>query len=278
MPLELPALAAAARARGVPVIGELELGWRAMEADVHRHHRHQRQDHHHRADRRAAARARPAGAGRRQHRHAAGRARAELPGRRDCRGRGVELPARDASTASSPRVAVVLNVTPDHLDRHGTFERYVDAKARIFANQTPTDCAVLNADDPVTAGLAAAHAGARALVQPAPPLAARACSSTTAGRGQAQRPRGARSARWPRSPLRGQHNVENVLAATACALWTRDGARAIRRGIARASAGSSTASSACATLRGVRLLQRLQGHQRRLHDQGARELRRSRSC
>ena len=47
-----------------------------------------------------------------------------------------------------PKVAVVLNVTPDHLDRHRTFEIYSDAKARIFANQSPEDYAVLNADDP----------------------------------------------------------------------------------------------------------------------------------
>ncbi|MBI2554461.1 MAG: UDP-N-acetylmuramoyl-L-alanine--D-glutamate ligase [Candidatus Rokubacteria bacterium] len=53
-----------------------------------------------------------------------------------------------------PRVAAVLNLTPDHLDRHGTVERYVEAKARIFANQTEADCAVLNADDAPTAALA----------------------------------------------------------------------------------------------------------------------------
>lgn len=47
-----------------------------------------------------------------------------------------------------PKVAVVLNVTPDHLDRHRTFEIYADAKARIFENQRPSDFAVLNADDP----------------------------------------------------------------------------------------------------------------------------------
>ena len=46
-----------------------------------------------------------------------------------------------------PKVAVVLNVTPDHLDRHRTFEIYVDAKARIFENQRESDFAVLNADD-----------------------------------------------------------------------------------------------------------------------------------
>jgi UDP-N-acetylmuramoylalanine--D-glutamate ligase len=54
-----------------------------------------------------------------------------------------------------PKVAVVLNVTPDHLDRHRTFEAYVDAKARIFENQQRTDFAVLNADDPTCVAMAA---------------------------------------------------------------------------------------------------------------------------
>jgi UDP-N-acetylmuramoylalanine--D-glutamate ligase len=53
-----------------------------------------------------------------------------------------------------PKVAVVLNVTPDHLDRHRTFETYVDAKARIFENQQADDFAVLNGDDSVCVGLA----------------------------------------------------------------------------------------------------------------------------
>ncbi len=47
-----------------------------------------------------------------------------------------------------PKVAVVLNITPDHLDRHRTFQTYIDAKARIFENQRPDDFAVLNQDDP----------------------------------------------------------------------------------------------------------------------------------
>lgn len=47
-----------------------------------------------------------------------------------------------------PKVAVILNVTPDHLDRHRTFQAYLDAKVRIFENQQPSDFAVLNADDP----------------------------------------------------------------------------------------------------------------------------------
>src|SRR5215468_1759074 len=47
-----------------------------------------------------------------------------------------------------PKVAVILNITPDHLDRHRTFQTYIDAKARIFENQQPDDFAVLNEDDP----------------------------------------------------------------------------------------------------------------------------------
>ena len=46
-----------------------------------------------------------------------------------------------------PDVAVFLNLSPDHLDRHASFEEYARAKARIFANQTERDWAVVNADD-----------------------------------------------------------------------------------------------------------------------------------
>jgi len=53
-----------------------------------------------------------------------------------------------------PRVAVILNLTPDHLDRHGTMEAYTGAKATIFANQQAPDWTVLNFDDPRTRALA----------------------------------------------------------------------------------------------------------------------------
>lgn len=52
-----------------------------------------------------------------------------------------------------PRIAVILNITPDHLDRHKTLANYVNAKARIFENQCADDFTVLNADDPTTATL-----------------------------------------------------------------------------------------------------------------------------
>jgi UDP-N-acetylmuramoylalanine--D-glutamate ligase len=57
-----------------------------------------------------------------------------------------------------PHVAAFLNLSADHLDRHPSFEAYASAKARIFANQTAGDWAVLNADDP---GVLARAEGAR---------------------------------------------------------------------------------------------------------------------
>ena len=54
-----------------------------------------------------------------------------------------------------PRIAMVLNITPDHLDRHGTFAAYAAAKARITERQTPADFLILNAEDAPTQGIAA---------------------------------------------------------------------------------------------------------------------------
>jgi UDP-N-acetylmuramoylalanine--D-glutamate ligase len=54
-----------------------------------------------------------------------------------------------------PHIAVLLNITPDHLDRHGTFDNYRIAKENIFRNQSPDDFLVLNADDEVAARAAA---------------------------------------------------------------------------------------------------------------------------
>ncbi len=54
----------------------------------------------------------------------------------------------ETTTSFRPWISVWLNVSDDHLDRHPTIDAYVSAKARIFANQTAGDWAVLNADDP----------------------------------------------------------------------------------------------------------------------------------
>ncbi len=56
--------------------------------------------------------------------------------------------------AFCPHVSAVLNITPDHLNRHHTMECYIDTKKRIFENQTEEDFVVLNYDDEVTRGMA----------------------------------------------------------------------------------------------------------------------------
>lgn len=114
-----------------------------------------------------------------------------------------------------PKIAVVLNVTPDHLDRHRTFETYVDAKARIFENQNERDFAVLNADDATCVAMAART---RARVfwfsrQTEPEQGAWVSGGNIlfrAGQDQNQ------IMQVSEIPLKGAHNLENVLAA-ACA-------------------------------------------------------------
>ena len=68
-------------------------------------------------------------------------------------------------TGWSPQVAAVLNITPNHLDRHATMEAYVTAKGHILAHQHPSALAILNFDDPVTRemGSRAIDAGQRVL-------------------------------------------------------------------------------------------------------------------
>jgi len=110
------------------------------------------------------------------------------------------------------RIGVALNVTEDHLDRHGSFERYAAAKARLFENQTAEDWAVLNADDPVTRGYASMTA-ARALwfsltrrVEPGAWLE----QGVLMLGGEPLLPAS-------EVPLRGRHNLENILAASLAA-------------------------------------------------------------
>ncbi|HXN22338.1 MAG TPA: UDP-N-acetylmuramoyl-L-alanine--D-glutamate ligase [Candidatus Dormibacteraeota bacterium] len=114
-----------------------------------------------------------------------------------------------------PDVSVLLNLTPDHLDRHGSLEAYGRMKARIFENQTERDAAVLNADDPRTPSYAPA------LPQIFWFSRIRRVSSGAYLRGEdlVFRRDGADITVLRRSDilLRGAHNVENVLAAVAAA-------------------------------------------------------------
>lgn len=131
-----------------------------------------------------------------------------------------------------PQIAVILNITPDHLDRHGNFSNYVAAKERIFANQTAEDLLVLNADDDAASRCAAraksqvfwfsrkrivrqgafVHEGAilfRESEQAAPEVILKIGSI----------------------PLKGEHNVENVLAAVCAARLAGVAPEAIRRAV-----------------------------------------------
>jgi len=73
----------------------------------------------------------------------------------------VEVSSFQLETIQSfhPWIAVLLNLSSDHLDRHGSMEAYAAAKARIFENQNEDDYAVVNADDPQTLALARAGRG-----------------------------------------------------------------------------------------------------------------------
>jgi UDP-N-acetylmuramoylalanine--D-glutamate ligase len=114
-----------------------------------------------------------------------------------------------------PKIAVVLNVTPDHLDRHRTFMAYVDAKARIFENQQTEDFAVLNADDATCAELAG-RTRAQVFwfsrtkeVERGAYVREGKIVFQRDGSGVEVMPVG-------EIPLKGSHNLENVLAAICC--------------------------------------------------------------
>ena len=110
------------------------------------------------------------------------------------------------------RIGVALNVTEDHLDRHGSFERYAAAKARLFENQTAEDWAVLNADDPVTRGYATMTAARTlwfSLTRRVEPGAWLEQGILMLG-GEPLLPASD-------VPLRGRHNLENILAASLAA-------------------------------------------------------------
>ncbi|MEA4848579.1 MAG: UDP-N-acetylmuramoyl-L-alanine--D-glutamate ligase, partial [Clostridiaceae bacterium] len=60
----------------------------------------------------------------------------------------------ESTVTFKPRISAILNITPDHLNRHKTMENYIDAKCRIFMNQDDKDYTILNLDDPETSKLA----------------------------------------------------------------------------------------------------------------------------
>jgi len=128
-----------------------------------------------------------------------------------------------------PEIGVLLNLTPDHLDRHASFDQYAAAKMRMFENQLERDAAVLNADDlEVTRRM------------PSGPhiywfsRQKRVASGAFLRDGQILfRTEGAEIPLLRRDeiPLRGEHNVENVLAACAAAYLAGAEPAAIANGV-----------------------------------------------
>ncbi|MFN7971641.1 MAG: UDP-N-acetylmuramoyl-L-alanine--D-glutamate ligase [Acidobacteriota bacterium] len=125
----------------------------------------------------------------------------------------------DTSPTLRCHVAVLLNVTPDHLDRYGTFDRYAASKARIFKNQRPEDVAICNADEPVTLSLSAGIPAQRHLFSSTrKPVPIARGAWLTEGGGDAAvviAPDGVPVLAMKSSeiPLLGRHNRENVMAA-----------------------------------------------------------------
>jgi UDP-N-acetylmuramoylalanine--D-glutamate ligase len=128
-----------------------------------------------------------------------------------------------------PEIAVILNVTPDHLDRHGTFANYTLAKERIFENQHAEDAVVLNADDAITVN-AAVRAKSRVYwfsrLKPVMQGAYLDAGEVVFRQSADAAPE--RILPLDKIPLRGVHNTENVLAAVCATRLAGVPAAAIR--------------------------------------------------
>jgi len=148
-----------------------------------------------------------------------------------------------------PKIAVVLNVTPDHLDRHRTFAAYTDAKARIFENQQADDFAVLNADDPTCVELAG-----RIRTQVfwfSRKEEVKQGAYVRDGRVFFRDAKGQREVMLVSEiPLKGAHNVENVLAAVCAGALVGCEAGQIRTAVQRFKAVEHRLEY-IATIRGV---------------------------
>ena len=132
----------------------------------------------------------------------------------------------------APQIAAVLNITPNHLDRHGTLEAYAAAKARILEYQTPNSVSVLNRDDAGAWSLAGKIRGRLVTFGLARPALGTPGTFVENGKlfwqveGSAQ-PFLSQSDIL----LRGEHNVANVLAAAAIAFAAGFSPEAIAGGV-----------------------------------------------
>ncbi|MEG1727872.1 MAG: UDP-N-acetylmuramoyl-L-alanine--D-glutamate ligase, partial [Acidaminococcaceae bacterium] len=117
-----------------------------------------------------------------------------------------------------PKIAVILNITPDHLERHGTMANYSAAKKKIFSRQTAEDITILNADDPLVAACATETRGrvcfiSRKQILPEG-IYLQAGEFVLAWQGETTA-----ICRVEELKIFGAHNEENVLAAIGCAFF-----------------------------------------------------------
>ncbi|HTD36233.1 MAG TPA: UDP-N-acetylmuramoyl-L-alanine--D-glutamate ligase [Candidatus Limnocylindrales bacterium] len=137
-----------------------------------------------------------------------------------------------------PKISLILNVTPDHLDRYHSMEEYAEAKFRIFANQGPGDTFVGNLDDPIVAGAPGEDGNrikSRALWFSAEPHRQSTLylrnGETIVYAPPTGDPRPVDVLRVSEIPLLGAHNVENVMGAVLVALAAGLPLEAIREGV-----------------------------------------------
>jgi len=133
--------------------------------------------------------------------------------------------------SSSPQVAAVLNITPNHLDRHITMENYTTAKAHILTSQSATDVAVLGRDDPGAWGLAGLSKGH--LVTFGKTAEVPGTGTFLQDNNIYLRSRDSDTLIMPQETvqLRGKHNLENVLAACAIAFASDLPVEAMQTGV-----------------------------------------------
>ena len=232
VPAQAPVIAQA-RSRGMPVIGELELAWRllpnefiAVTGTNGKTTTVELIGHIHRQAGFTVAVAGNVGA-----------ALSGLDGRIDehvtiaCEASSFQL---EDTLAFAPEAAVLLNLTPDHLDRHGTLDAYLAAKLEIFARQDSEDLAVVP-DEFQPEGL---PGGARRVNfgnDPDAQLSER--EGTLYWQGRALLASSELS-------LRGRHNLENTMAAAAVCLARGLDVEAVRAGL-RSFAGVTSSLGAC---------------------------------
>lgn len=238
VPQSVP-LVRAARARGIPVVGELELAWRllangfiAVTGTNGKTTTAEWIGHIYRA---AGAPVAVAGN--------VGTALSSLVGSEPpestivCEASSFQL---EDTEAFEPEVAVLLNLTPDHLDRHGDFDAYVEAKRRVFMRQQSDDFAVLPDDLELEPGGAAVQL-----------RFGRSPGAALQLDGGELRWRGEPLLAASQISLPGAHNVQNAMAAAAACLARQLSPAAVAEGL-RTFAGVSHRLELVATRGGVR--------------------------